>query len=122
MKSVTLYGVNLDSLREKGADSLNVQPVPRIGRTEVDEIDIAWEDREYHTAILRASDLLDPATSMPPSATITRATFLLYLPNATAPVHVEVRPPDTIAFDTICDPELIARWASRQGYVTHLQE
>ncbi len=113
--------VNLDSLREKGAESLNLQPSPDI-YTDLRQIDIAWEDRECHTTILRASDLLDPASSIPPSATIIRATFLLRFPGATAPVQVEVRPPDTIAFETTCSRELIDRWATRHGYASHLQE
>ena len=111
----------LDPIRRDGAASVVCTDVDGIDWVRLKEVQILWGGAEQEIEIRKANDLFAAlegrGRSIPVTAPILRASFLVMFTDSKTPRTVTIRPSNIAQYSRDSDADVVEDWLTKRGFI-----
>lgn len=112
--------LTLAPLLDDGPDALDTHDIPPLTGATLSEIEVQWNNVEFGITVRRAEDLfalhVPGHPLVPPSGTITKATFKIRFQDSTVPHKVTICPPSQLTLECPSDAPRVHPWLDKRRF------
>jgi hypothetical protein len=113
----------LRPILEDNQNCLTCQDVPGLESIALTELEVLYGTRPAVTETYRSSDVFAGLAQLQrpvsPWAELLRASFTVKFRDARGSCRIVIEPPDVSVLDGQSDTEIVNRWLTRRGFVSH---